>query len=83
MWTAVLARVGVFARGSVVAVTGYSIFRAGLEGTSRGIGGTAGALRTIKGAEDGPVLFALVAAGLVAYGLSLFVLAAHPMKRSR
>jgi hypothetical protein len=82
-WTAVLARVGVLAHGAVVAVTGYSVFRAGLEGNPRGLSGTAAALRTIKGAENGPALFALAAAGLIAYGLSLLVLAAHRLKRSR
>jgi hypothetical protein len=82
-WTAVLARVGVLAYGAVVAVTGYSVFRAGLEANPRGLSGTGAALRTIKGAENGPALFALAAAGLIAYGLSLFVLAAHRLKRSR
>jgi len=81
-WTSGLARAGVLAHGAIVAVTGYSVFRAGLEGNPRGLRGTAAAFRTIKGAENGPVLFALVAAGLVAYGLSLLVLAAHRLKRS-
>jgi hypothetical protein len=82
-WTSLLARTGVLAHGAIVAVTGYSVFRAGLEGNPRGLSGTAAALRTIKHAENGPVLFALAAAGLVAYGLSLLVLAAHRLKRSR
>ena len=82
-WTSVLARTGVLAHGAIVAVTGYSVFLAGLEGNPRGLRGTAAALRTIKGAENGPALFALVAAGLIAYGLSLLVLAAHRLKRSR
>jgi uncharacterized protein DUF1206 len=81
-WTAALARAGVLAHGSVVAVTGYSVLLAGLEGNPRGLRGTAAALRTIERAENGPVLFALVAAGLIAYGLSLLVLAAHRLKRS-
>ena len=82
-WTSALARIGVLAHGAIVAVTGYSVFLAGLEGNPRGLSGTAAALRTIKHAENGPVLFALVAAGLIAYGLSLLVLAAHRLKRSR
>lgn len=81
-WTSLLARTGVLAHGAVVAVTGYSVFLAGLEGNPRGLSGTAAALRTIKRAENGPVLFALAAAGLVAYGFSLLVLAAHRLKRS-
>jgi hypothetical protein len=74
-----LARIGY----AVVAVTGTSVFRAGLEGNPRGLSGTAAALRTIKGAENGPALVALAAAGLIAYDLSLLVLAAHRLKRSR
>lgn len=82
-WTTSLARVGVLAHGAVVAVAGYSAFRAGLEGNPRGLSGTTAALRSIRHAEYGPVLFALAAAGLVAYGLSLLVLSAHRLKRSR
>ena len=81
-WTAALARVGVLAHGAIVAVTGYSVFLAGLEGNTRGLSGTAAALRTIRHAENGSALFALAAAGLIAYGLSLLVLAAHRLKRS-
>jgi hypothetical protein len=82
-WTTVLARVGVFAHGAVIAVAGYSVFWAGLEGNPRALSGTEAALRTIKRGDAGPVLFALVAAGLLAHGLSLLVLAAHRLKRSR
>jgi hypothetical protein len=81
-WTAALARVGVLAHGAVVAVAGYSVFLAGLHANPRGLSGTASALRTIKHAENGPVLFALAAVGLIAYGLSLLLLAAHRRKRS-
>jgi hypothetical protein len=82
-WTTVLARVGVFAHGAVIAVAGYSVFRAGIESNPRALSGTEAALRTIMRADTGLVLFALVAAGLLAYGLSLLVLAAHQLKRSR
>ena len=82
-WTSALARVGVFAHGLVLAVAGVSICRAGFEANPRALSGTEAALRTIKRAEAGPVLSALVAAGLIAYGLSLLVLAAHRRKRSR
>ena len=81
-WISWLARIGVLAHGAVVAVTGYSVFVAGLEGNPRGLSGTASALRTIKHAENGPVLFALAAAGLIAYGLSLLLLAAHRRRRA-
>jgi hypothetical protein len=82
-WTSALARVGVFAHGLVIAVAGASICRAGFEANPRALSGTEAALRTIKRADAGTVLFALVAAGLLAYGLSLLILAAHRLKRSR
>lgn len=82
-WTSAIARGGVFAHGLVLAVAGASICRAGIEANPRALGGTEAALRTIKRTEAGPVLFALVAVGLLAYGLSLLVLAAHRLKRSR
>lgn len=82
-WTTVLARVGVLAHGLVLAVAGASVSSAGLEANPRALSGMGAALRTIKRADAGPVLFALVAAGLLAYGLSLLILAAHRLKRSR
>ena len=82
-WTSALARGGVFAHGLVLAVAGASVCSAGLEANPRALSGMGAALRTIKRADAGPVLFAVVAAGLLAYGLSLFVLAGHGLKRSR
>jgi Zn-dependent protease with chaperone function len=70
-----LARMGVFAHGVVVSMVGYSIFRTGLHANPRELAGTSGALRTVQRAGGGTALFALVAAGLIAYGVSLLVLA--------
>lgn len=81
-WTSALARVGVFAHGLVIAVAGASVCRAAFESNPRVLAGTEAALRTIKRADHGAILFALVAAGLLAYGLSLLVLAAHRRRRS-
>jgi hypothetical protein len=81
-WTSLLARGGVFAHGVVLAVAGASICRAGFEANPRALSGTGAALRTIKRADAGPVLFALVGVGLLAYGVSLLVLAAHRLRRS-
>lgn len=75
-WALLLARMGVFAHGVVVAVIGYSIFRTGLHANPHELGGTSGALRRVQTGGGGPALFALVAAGLVAYGASSLVLAA-------
>ena len=80
-WTSVLTRVGMVAHGIIVAIVGYSVCRAGLEEDARTLGGTGGALRTLRLSGGGPVLFGLVAVGLIAYGLSLLVLGAHPRHR--
>jgi hypothetical protein len=76
-WASALARVGVFAHGAVVAVIGYSVFLTGFHANPHELGGTGRALRTVQTGGGGPVVFALVAAGLIAYGVSLLVLAAH------
>ncbi|MFI5181912.1 MAG: DUF1206 domain-containing protein [Thermoanaerobaculia bacterium] len=82
-WTSVLARVGVLAHGTIVAITGYSICIAGFEANPRALGGTATALRTLRRSENGLTLFAFVAVGLIAYGASLLVLATRRRRRSR
>lgn len=82
-WTSVLARVGVLAHGVIVVIIGYSVCRAGLDANPRALGGTGTALRTLRLSGDSPTLFALVAVGLIAYGVSLLVLSAHGRKRSR
>ena len=81
-WTTALALLGVFAHGIVVAIIGYSIFRTGLHGNPRELAGTSGALRTVQRAGEGTALFALVAAGLIAYGASLLILAATRRRAS-
>ena len=81
-WITALARGGVFAHGLVLAVAGASICRAGFEANPRALTGTGAALRTIKRGEWGTVLFALVAAGLLAYSISLLILAAHRRRRT-
>ena len=82
-WASALARVGVFAHGVVVVVIGYSIFRTGLHANPHELAGTSGALRTVQAGGGGPTPFALVAAGLIAYGVSLLVLAASRRRGSR
>jgi len=82
-WTSALTRVGMLAHGIVVAIIGISVCRAGLDENAPALGGTGTALRTLRHSGSGPVLFGLVAVGLIAYGLSLLVLAAHSRRRSR
>lgn len=82
-WASRLARVGLLAHGAVVALVGLSVFRAAVFTNPREIVGTAGALRKLKLLEGGPALFAVAAVGLLAYGLSMLVLAAHKRRRLR
>ncbi len=81
-WASALARGGVFAHGLVLAVAGYSICREALESNPRVLAGTEAALRTIRRGEGGPFVFAVVAAGLLAYGLSHLLLSIHRRRRS-
>lgn len=82
-WTSVLTRVGMLAHGIIVVIIGFSVCRAAFDESARALGGTGTALHTLRHFGAGPVLFGLVAVGLIAYGLSLLVLAAHPRQRSR
>ena len=76
-WAARLARVGLLGHGAVIALVGLSLFRAAVLTKPRDIVGTEGALRKLTLMEGGPALFAAVAVGLLAYGLSMLVLATH------
>jgi hypothetical protein len=82
-WMTALARVGVCAHGIIVTIVGYSVFLTGLRANPRELEGTRGALRVVQTGGGGPVLFALVAAGLIAYGASLLILAATRRRASR
>lgn len=80
-WISRLARFGVFAHGIVIGTVGLSVLRAGIDTNPRELVGTAGALRSLK--SPAPVFFAFVAVGLIAYGISLTVLAAHKRRHLR
>jgi len=82
-WASRLARLGLLAHGTVIVLVGLSVFRAAVLTRPREIVGTAGALRRLALMEGGPALFAVAAIGLLAYGLSMLVLAAHRRRRLR
>ena len=82
-WASRLARLGLLAHGTVVALVGLSVFRAAVLTRPREIVETGGALRKLTLMEGGPALFAVAAIGLLAYGLSMLVLAAHRRRRLR
>jgi hypothetical protein len=74
--TSRLARVGLLAHGIVIITIGTSVLRAGLEVSSRQLVGTGGAIRRLSDSAT-PALFVAISVGLMAYGASLIVLAAH------
>jgi hypothetical protein len=78
----VLGRFGFFARGVVYLFIGGIAARVALLARGRAEG-PAGALRRLTLMEGGPALFLVAAIGLLAYGLSMLVLAAHRRRRLR
>ncbi len=74
-WAVAIARVGIAAHGALVGVIAVFLARAGLEGNPRDVVGSGGALRQVERLPFGSGLLAAIAAGLVAYGLSQWVLA--------
>jgi hypothetical protein len=82
-WVLRLARLGVLAHGAVIALVGLSVCRAAIFTNPKEIVGTAGALRKLTLIQGGPALFAVAAAGLLAYGLSMLVLATHRRRSVR
>ena len=82
-WVSRLARLGLLAHGTVIVLVGLSVFRAAVLTKPREIVGTAGALRKLTLIDGGPALFVVAAIGLLAYGLSMLVLAAHRRRRVR
>jgi len=75
-WASQLARFGVLAHGIVVVTVGASVLEAALDLDARELLETGGALRRLR-LMTWPAVFAVLAVGLLAYGSSLVVLAAH------
>jgi hypothetical protein len=76
-WTGTLARVGYFARGLALAPAGVFTVQAGLHARASEASGVGGALEALKAQPYGGPALALVALGLVAFGLFGFVEAWH------
>ncbi len=70
-WVIGVARFGIAARGVVFGIVGVSLVRAGWNANPSQAHGTAGSLRTLS--AGGQWLLAVVAFGLIAYGLYQFV----------
>ena len=68
-WIVRLGRFGIAARGVVFAMIGVFLLRAGMQGDSGEAGGIAQSLQALGNASYGRLVLAIVAFGLVAYGV--------------
>lgn len=68
---------GLCARGVVVGIIAYFFIKAGINSGSDSVGGTSEAFSFIQQNTSGPWLFALITAGLVCYGVYMFLMAKY------
>ena len=68
-WIVRLGRFGIAARGVVFAMIGVFLLRAGMQGDSGEAGGIAQSLQALGNASYGRLVLAIVAFGLIAYGV--------------
>lgn len=64
---------GYTARGIVIAIIGYFFLRAAIEANPEEAQGSEGAFKFIESSPLGPYLLAIVAIGLVCYGIFMFI----------
>jgi hypothetical protein len=76
-WAGRVTRAGLVAHGAILAVIAVYLVRAGLETRARDVIDSGTALRRIASLPLGSGLLAGIAVGLVAYGLSQWVLALY------
>jgi hypothetical protein len=76
-WVITLIRLGIAARGVVFLITGLFLTLAAWHEDAGEARGLSGALEALRRQPYGPWLMAAVAAGLIAYGFYLFVLARY------
>jgi hypothetical protein len=72
-------QVGYTARGIVMAIIGYFLLQAAMQSNSNAAQGTEGAFDLL--ASMGPAVLAIVALGLMAYGVYMLVQAKYPVLR--
>lgn len=68
---------GLCARGVVVGIIAYFFIKAGINSGSDSVGGTSEAFSFIQQNTSGPWLFALITAGLICYGVYMFLMAKY------
>jgi len=76
-WTTRVGRVGYVARGVVFGVIGVFLALAALQTDPQQARGLGGALQTLAQQPFGPYVLGTVAAGLIAYGVFMFVMARY------
>ncbi len=76
-WAMLTGRVGTVARAIVILVAGAFVLLAAWESDPKETRGLGGALKTLVQQPAGPYLLGLVAAGLVTYGVFMFVVARY------
>lgn len=69
--------VGYISRGIVISLIGYMFLKAALQVDSSEAGGTKEAFSLIRQSEAGPYVLGIIALGLAAYGIFMFVKARH------
>jgi hypothetical protein len=77
LWAARIARLGLLAHGVVLGVVGTYLMRAGLDSDSSEVKELGGALSALSRPPFAPLVMGLVAVGLMAYGLYLWILAGY------
>jgi hypothetical protein len=77
MWITRLGRAGFAAHGVTLVLIGAFLIKAAVEATAETARGLGGALAALAEQPEGPWLLGIVAAGLVAYGLFMFVQARY------
>jgi hypothetical protein len=68
-----IGRLGMLSRGVIYATIGVLLCGAGFEGSAQNVVGFGGAMRTVSENALGAISLALIAVGLVAYGLFMFI----------
>jgi hypothetical protein len=76
-WSVRLTRFGLAAHGTLIAIMGFFLIRAGLAANPRGAVESGGALRQVASLPFGSALLFGIAVGLIAYGLSQWVFAVY------
>lgn len=76
-WLVQISRFGVAARGVIFIILGFFFIQAGRQSDANEVKGLDGVLQTIAQQPFGKILLVIVALGLVAYGVYLFVQAKY------